>query len=467
MSPASLPGRICWSAQDIRIALRLDVAPAAGVFARTTRPEGLAIPDKFQPPRQVPSSAPEVLGNRTEVTAREQGAEPPALEQAAARAPATGVTRSTDTGTRQRTDRRRGVEKLRESEARKAAILDASLDAVITIDHQGLVVEFNSAAELLFLYRREHAIGRALVDLIVPPRLRDRALAGLAGYRATGESGLLGKRFTASAMKSGGAEFPVDVAMAPIGIGVPPLLTIYVSDATERKRAEQEVRLYQGRVRTLMADVFLAEERERRRLAVDLHDGLSQTIALTQIKLSALRVALHGRQSKSLDEIGALIGETNRAVRTIGFELSPPILHDLGLLPAVQWLVENIQARYGIEIALEDDGAPEAADEKTRVILFRSLRELLINAAKHSKAHRICVSIVRRQDQLDVSVVDDGVGMQPDLVAAKGSGLLSIHERLSHVGGSMLIASAPGRGTTIRLTALLAGAERVNTEVET
>jgi PAS domain S-box-containing protein len=352
-------------------------------------------------------------------------------------------------------ERLHNEEQIRESEARKTAILEASLDAVITIDHQGRVVEFNSAAETIFGYRREDAVGRELSDLVVPPGMRAQALAGFAAFRATGESAWLGKRFDAFAMKADGSEFPVEVAMASIGIGDSPLFTIYVCDATARKNAEQEVRLHRERLRSLMADLLLAEEHERRRLAVDLHDGLSQTIALTQIKLSALRASMDGKLDKALDEIEELIDQTDRAARSISFELSPPVLHDLGLEPAVQWLVENIQARYGIEIVLEDDGRAKPADEKTRVILFRSIRELLINAAKHAGARRIHVRLECVEDRLNAAVEDDGVGMEPDVAAVRGSGLFSIHERLSHVGGSMRIESAPGRGTKIRLCAPL------------
>jgi PAS domain S-box-containing protein len=363
-------------------------------------------------------------------------------------------------------ERLESEERIWESEARKAAMLEASLDAVITIDHLGNVVEFNSAAETIFGYRREQAVGQELLNLIVPPRMRAKAAAGFALYKDTGESGLLGKRFDAFAMKADGTEFPVEVAIAPIGIGDQPLLTIYVCDATARKHAEHEVKRYQERLRSLMADLLLAEERERRRLAVDLHDGLSQTIALAQIKLSALRLSMNGKLKKSLDEIEKLIDQTNHTARAISFELSPPVLHDLGLEPALQWLVENIQARYGLEVVLEDDGKPKPADEKTRIILFRSIRELLINAAKHAGVRRVHLRLQREEDQLNASVEDDGIGMESDLAANHGSGLFSIHERLCHVGGSMRIESAPGRGTKIRLCAPLTNKKTTKERVE-
>jgi PAS domain S-box-containing protein len=352
-------------------------------------------------------------------------------------------------------ERQRSIERIRESEARKAAILEASLDAVITIDDQGRVVEFNSAAETIFGYRRENALGCQLLELIVPPRLREQALVGFTRYKATRSHGLLGKRFEAFAMKSDGSELPVEVAIAPIGNGDQPMLTIYLCDATLRRKAELEVKVYQERLRSLMAELLLAEEHERRRLSVDLHDGLSQTIALTRIKLAALRLSLAGKLGSSLDEIDGLVDQANQAARSISFELSPPVLHDLGLKPALQWLAENIQARYGIDVVLEDDGQPKPADEKTRVILFRSIRELLINAAKHAGARLVHVYLKREHDLVDAAIEDDGIGMELDAEAVKGSGLFIIRERLSHVGGSMRIESVPGKGTKIRLCAPL------------
>ena len=236
----------------------------------------------------------------------------------------------------------------------------------------------------------------------------------------------------------------------------------------ERKHGEKRLReseAQQERWRALAADLLLAEERERRSLAVDLHDGLSQTIALVRMKLAVLRRSTDAALSRSLDEIERLIDQANQSARSITFELSPPVLHDLGLEPAVQWLIENIRVRYGLEIVLEDDGQPKPADEKTRVILFRSIRELLINAAKHAGARRVHVRLEREEDRLNAAVEDDGVGMEPEAAAVKGTGLFSIRERLSHMGGSMHIESAPGRGTKVRLCAPLVNGNSKKAEV--
>ncbi len=297
----------------------------------------------------------------------------------------------------------------------------------------------------------EYTLQRALEE-------QRQQLVRLENFRAGPSQGKALSR-ALSALRQSMAELQTLAASSDLSVQT------YANDATEGI-SRQEFRRYQERLRALMADLLLAEERERHRLAVDLHDGLSQTIALTQIKLSALRLSLRGKLADSLDGIEALIAQIDRDIRSISFELSPPVLHDLGLEPAVQWLVENIQERYAMEIVLDLDGHPKPADEKSRVILFRSLRELLINAAKHSKARRIHVRLEREEDRLNATVEDDGIGMEADIVAVRGSGLFSIRERLSHVGGSMSIESAPGRGTKVRLCAPLASAGPSNAQVE-
>jgi PAS domain S-box-containing protein len=351
------------------------------------------------------------------------------------------------------------------AQRRKHALLEASLDAIVTVDMQGCVAEFNAVAERMFGYRREQVLGTDLLESLVPPRMRERAREGLAVFREVGTSALPGKRFDASACRADGSEFPVEVALTSSG-GEPALLTIYVRDATARKENEHRVEVYQNRLRALTAELLITEEFERRRLAVDLHDGLSQLIALAQMKLSIVRRAAGSKHATALDEVEDLIEQVNRAARSISFELSPPVLHDFGLEPALQWLVENIQSRYGIEIRLVDDRSSKPTDEKTRVILFRSIRELLINAAKHSRAQHVDVAVQREFDRLSIVVADDGVGMEPNVVVARGSGLFSIRERLNHVGGSMRIESAPGRGTQIHLCAPIAHAEAPKNKVE-
>jgi PAS domain S-box-containing protein len=342
---------------------------------------------------------------------------------------------------------------------------DGSHEAVVTIDSQGRVLGLNSAAESTFGYARQAAVGQRLVDLIAPPQLHGQVQAALARFASTGEGSHLAVPLAGLAVKSDGTQFPIEFVLTPLDVEGQTLFTIHMRAVSERRRGEQKIARYQERLRALTAELLLAEERERRRLAIDLHDGLSQTIALVQLKLSALRGSAGASLSSSLEEIQGLVEQADRSARSITFELSPPVLHELGLEPAVEWLVEHIQERYGIEITLEDDGLPKSIDETTRVILFRSIRELLINAAKHARARRIHVRLMREEDCVDAAVEDDGIGMEPEAAVGRGTGLFSIRERMSHVGGHMHILSASGKGTKIRLVAPLSanGSKEVRT----
>ena len=137
------------------------------------------------------------------------------------------------------TEQRRAEQGLRSSEARKSAILQTALDCIITMDHEGNVVEFNPAAEKTFGYRREQVIGQELGKFIIPPPLRDRHRTGMAHYLATGEGPVLGKRLELPALRADGTEFPVELAITRIPTDGPPLFTAYLRDITEAKRAEQ------------------------------------------------------------------------------------------------------------------------------------------------------------------------------------------------------------------------------------
>ncbi len=148
--------------------------------------------------------------------------------------------------------RRRAERALAESEARKAAVLGTALDAIIAIDHEGKVVEFNPAAEATFGYARSQVVGREMCELIVPPSLRDAHRRGMARYLETGDGPVLGKRIEITAARADGTEFPVELAITRISGDGPPVFTAHVRDITERKRAEGDLRDSEQRFRGLM-----------------------------------------------------------------------------------------------------------------------------------------------------------------------------------------------------------------------
>jgi PAS domain S-box-containing protein len=232
-------------------------------------------------------------------------------------------------------------------------------------------------------------------------------------------------------------------------------------DITERKQAELALagalRQLEARSRerenSLQTELLLAEERERRRLAIDMHDGLNQLLTLAQMKLKALCAGGDPQTSRALEEVTRLVAEADQRARSLSFQLSPPILHDLGFEAAVQWLVEDIERTYGLRVELEERGRPQPLDKNVSLLLYRACRELLVNVAKHAKADRARVHLNRSDETYEITVQDDGAAFDPREINGRGLGLSSIRERLESFGGRMQLASAPGRGTAVTLHA--------------
>ncbi|MBE0626259.1 MAG: PAS domain-containing protein [Burkholderiales bacterium] len=222
---------------------------------------------------------------------------------------------------------------------------------------------------------------------------------------------------------------------------------------------EQKVQRRTVQLRALAVELSLAEERERRSLAQDLHDDLGQVLAIIKHKLTAL----HGSKQNAhmageLKAIENLTDRANRSLRTLVFQLSPPVLHSLGLIPALEWLTEEIERVYGLKVHLSDDGQPKILDEPSRTTLFRAVRELLINVAKHARAHTADLSCTRAGARLTLAVNDDGTGFDYQAVAGAapgtgGIGLASLRERVEFIGGEMHVDSRPGQGTMVTIIA--------------
>lgn len=224
----------------------------------------------------------------------------------------------------------------------------------------------------------------------------------------------------------------------------------------------EQIRNYQVQLRTLTSELTLAEERERRRIARDLHDGIGQTLLVSRMKLRGPRVSSSLPElAKSMDEACEFIDQAIQSVRSLTFELSLPILYELEFGAAIEWLVEQIQGQHDIRIDLEDDGQPEKMDEEVTVLLFRTVRELLINVVKHAQARSVKVSIQKDDSSIRIEVVDDGIGFdtsQIDFGRAPdkgGFGFFSIRERLNFLGGNFQVESKPDQGTRAVLTAPL------------
>ena len=231
------------------------------------------------------------------------------------------------------------------------------------------------------------------------------------------------------------------------------------NEVSERKKAQEKLIVYQSQLRSLASELSLAEERLRRRIATDIHDHVGQKLAISKIKLESLAESVSSAEiAGALDEIRGLIAEIIKSTRSLTFELSPPVLYELGLEAAVEWLVRQAREQHGLTAEFRDDRRPKPVDNDVRVLLFQAVRELLVNVAKHAHANKVKVSTRRVGDEIRVSVADDGVGFDTSRASSQGYtsggfGLFSIHERLGHIGGYLKVESTPGRGTRVSLVA--------------
>ena len=241
------------------------------------------------------------------------------------------------------------------------------------------------------------------------------------------------------------------------GSGVVGSLQLALLDLTELRQTERALRI-------AVSQAILAEQEERRRLAADLHDDAGQLLALASLKLRALRSAPEAGRAAATRELEELLGEVHQRISSLSFQLSPPLLYDVGLGAATEWLVEDLKRRYGLAVQFSDEAeVVNEMDETTRALLFRALRELLINVAKHAGVVEARVRIRRETGGIRVEVQDKGAGFDPE-AGPHGFGLLAIRERVQHLGGSIEVRSVVGAGTrvVIRLPSLRDEAQRAD-----
>lgn len=354
--------------------------------------------------------------------------------------------------------RRRRVEAaLRASEARYRTVVEGTKQSIVLIDRYGVFRFGNSTAAMRLGLTQESLIGKTMWDLF-PHEIAEAQMDLLRQAIDRRE--------------------PVVVERPTVVLGIEkwhetrihPLVDderrcdsalVLINDIGDRKKAEAEILSYQRRLRSLSSELLLTEETERRRIAAELHDRIGQSLALTKMKLGlARREASSDRMTAAIDEIRLLLDSTIQATRSLTFELSPPILYELGFEPAVEWLAERFQAQHKISSRFEDDQLPKPLRPDLRVFLFQAVQELLMNVVKHASASKVRVSARRAGDQIVVAVEDDGVGCEPEQVAAAGTtetgfGLFNIRERLGLLGGRLEIERMHPRGTRACLRAPL------------
>jgi PAS domain S-box-containing protein len=228
-----------------------------------------------------------------------------------------------------------------------------------------------------------------------------------------------------------------------------------VQDITERRQLAEKLDRSRRKLRGLAAEITRVEERERRAIAAQLHDQLGATLSMGKVKLGSLRQEAQGTPlAAGIEAVHALVGEAVRETRELTWELSPPVLYQLGLEAAIEWLGESFEERHGLAFRFVREGTRRDLGEERRFLVFAAVRELLLNVVKHAGADGASVRLRWLESGVEVEVSDDGRGFEEAAPApdeSRSFGLFSIQERFDDLGGSVSIRSVPGEGTTVTL----------------
>ena len=347
------------------------------------------------------------------------------------------------------TERKEAEQRLRESETKYRELFENAREAIVILDLDKTITDVNRFVET-YGFTKVDLMGRNYLDFVAQP-YREKAVEDFellrAGVPLEGEFEVITPRGPVVARY-------LDRPIVRGGhvVGVQSILT----DITERKRAEQQLLDHQKRLRELATRLTLAEEQERRRIAVGVHDQIGQRLAMAKLTLQSLQTSrLETEISRALEEVCKDVDKVLEDAHSLTFELSNPILYEVGFEPAVEsWLFQQVRDRQGIECTFEADESPVELDKETRVVLFDVVREILANVVKHAKAKHVDVRIRRIKGTVQTSVQDDGIGFQPPRTGTTvsesgGFGLFNIREKLDYLGGSITIESAPGEGTCV------------------
>jgi PAS domain S-box-containing protein len=328
--------------------------------------------------------------------------------------------------------RRHAEAAVRASESRLRAMLEAALDAVVTMDHTGRVVGWNHAAEATFGYGTDEAVGRDMADLIVPQAYRDAHRKGLARFLETEHAVLLDSRIELTGRRKNGTEFPVELTVTRIALTGPPMFTRYLRDITDRKRAEADLRASRARL-VEVSDV------ERQRIQRNLHDGAQQRLTADLLNLVRLR-ASPGDHGDLLDRAIAELADGLQEIRELASGLHPAVLVERGPDAALG----AISLRAAVPIELHTDISLPLPSQ-VQAAAYYVVAEGVANVNKHAGASRVVVRTTTEEGTLVVEVVDDGAGGADE----QGSGLRGLADRVEALGGTLTLDSPAGGGTRL------------------
>ncbi|MCK9285279.1 MAG: PAS domain S-box protein [Rhodocyclaceae bacterium] len=334
------------------------------------------------------------------------------------------------------------------------ALIDTAMDAIISVDMEQRIVLFNPAAEKMFACSAIHAMGAPLARFI-PERFRDSHARHIAELR-NDQTASRAMSKEVVGLRADGEEFPVETTISQITVAGRTLFTSVLRDISERRRAEIALTATNAELRRLSDSLIMVRELERTRIARELHDELGQQLLRLRLDLSSLALPLrksHPELENKVMVMKGLIADTVASVRRITTELRPPLLDDLGLVAASEWLIGDFSKRSGIDMDVEIDPAADACAPSMATAIYRILQEALTNIARHASASRVSIALQLEDDTLHLQIEDNGLGMRSpsnDSFCA-GNGLVGIRERVLMLSGRLDIGRSTSGGVAIEV----------------
>jgi two-component system, NarL family, sensor histidine kinase UhpB len=333
-------------------------------------------------------------------------------------------------------------------------------DAVVLVSHQGNIVGANALAQSLFGFPAQELIG-CTIECLIPQRYAAAHTSHRAAFALAPQTRPMGIGKELVAQRKDGTELPVEISLSPMTTSDGPLVMAVVHDISDRKRAEQAMIESREQLRRLSAYLQQAREEERTVIAREVHDELGQSLTALKMDLANMEELLQQntqgdvlpRLSERIRSMSDLISATVLTVRKISTQLRPVLLDSLGLVPAIEWQIEEFQNRTGIHCTSRVFPEEFDVERERSTAVFRILQEAMTNVARHAQATEMHISLELDHDRLILGVNDNGRGISDhELNQTKSFGLLGMRERALMFGGDLSISGEPGKGTTITLS---------------
>lgn len=360
------------------------------------------------------------------------------------------------------TELKRAEEALKKSEEMLRGLFEFAPDTVLVANQDGRIVRVNAQVEKMFGYTRDELAGKAIEELI-PERFRPEHIRYRSDYLIEPHARPMGAGLELYGRRKDGSEFPVDIMLSPMKSEEGAIVIAVIRDITRRKEAEESIKEYADRLGVLSRRLMEVQETERRNIARELHDEISQ--ALTGLKLTLEMAARQPPEavSGSLTQAHTLVNDLMAHARKMSLDLRPPMLDDLGLLHALLWHIEHYTAQTQVRVDFKYSGIDRRRFEaEVETAAYRIVQEALTNVARHAQVDEVSARVWTQTNRLMVEIEDSGAGFNAEeaLIASGTSGLAGMRERARLLGGRLLIESRSGVGT--RLTAEL----RFNTSLD-